>query len=62
MFGGSTFSAVLAVWIFFVIQSVFFLIGGVNARREGAVETDAFEAARARALELLEREGFPGVE
>jgi hypothetical protein len=62
MFGGSTFSAVLAVWIFFVIQSVFFLIGGVNARREGAEETDAFEAARARALELLEREGFPGVE
>jgi hypothetical protein len=51
----STFSAVLAVWAFFLVQSVFFLIGGVEARREAARDVDPFEAARARAVEIMEQ-------
>ncbi len=52
---GSTFSAVLAVWAFFLVQSVFFLVGGVETRREEAGEVDPFDAARARAVELMEQ-------
>jgi hypothetical protein len=55
LLAGSTFSAVLAVWAFYLVQSVFFLVSGVETRREGAGDGDAFEAARARALELLEQ-------
>jgi hypothetical protein len=51
----STFSAVLAVWAFFLVQSVFFLVGGVETRREDAGDVDPFEAARARAIELIEQ-------
>jgi hypothetical protein len=51
----STFSAVLAVWAFFLVQSVFFLVGGVEARREEARDVDPFDAARARAVELMEQ-------
>lgn len=57
--GGSTFSAVLAVWIFFVIQSVFFLVGGVSSRKEHTATADPFEAARLRTLELLDPDGVP---
>jgi len=56
--GGSTFSAVLAVWIFFLIQSVFFLVGGVTSRSECDAAVDPFEAARARTLDLLEPDGI----
>jgi len=59
LLGGSTFSAVLAVWIFFVIQSVFFLVGGVASRKEPEAAADPFEAARMRTLELLDRDGVP---
>jgi hypothetical protein len=55
LLGGSTFSAVLAVWAFFLVQSVFFLVGGVETRREEPGDADPFDTARARALELLER-------
>jgi hypothetical protein len=51
----STFSAVLAVWAFFLVQSVFFLVGGVEARREEARDVDPFDTARARAVELMEQ-------
>lgn len=53
----STFSAVLAVWAFFLVQSVFFLIGGVEARCEDPGELDPFDAAHARVLEILEQGG-----
>jgi len=52
---GSTFSAVLAVWAFFLVQSIFFLVGGVETRREDPRDTDPFDAARARAVEILEQ-------
>jgi len=52
---GSTFSAVLAIWAFYLVQSVFFLVGGVESRREDCGDADPFETARARAVELLEQ-------
>jgi hypothetical protein len=52
---GSTFSAVLAAWAFFLVQSVFFLVGGVETRREDAPDVDPFDAARARAVEIMEQ-------
>jgi hypothetical protein len=55
LLAGSTFSAVLAIWAFFLVQSVFFLVGGVEPRREERGELDPFEAARARVVELLEQ-------
>jgi hypothetical protein len=55
LLSGSTFSAVLAVWAFYLVQSVFFLVAGVEARREDSGDADPFEAARARALELLDQ-------
>ncbi len=55
LLAGSTFSAVLAVWAFYLVQSVFFLVGGVETRSEETGDVDPFEAARARALELLEQ-------
>jgi hypothetical protein len=52
---GSTFSAVLAVWAFFLVQSVFFLVGGVEIRHEETRDADPFDAAHARAVEILEQ-------
>ena len=54
LLGGSTLSTVLAVWGFYLVQSLYFLVGGVSPRREEAVEVDPFDAARARADALLE--------
>ena len=55
LLAGSTFSAVLAIWAFYLVQSVFFLVGGVESRREGAGDADPFDVARSRTLELLEQ-------
>ena len=44
----------LAIWGFLLVQSVFFLIGGVAARADRPAGLDPFELARARALALLE--------
>jgi hypothetical protein len=44
----------LAIWGFFLVQSFFFLVGGVAERAEVAAGLDPFELARARALALLE--------
>jgi len=52
--GGTTFSAVLAVWVFFLIQSVFFVVGGVSLRREPEAAVDAFDAARDRTRALID--------
>lgn len=45
----------LALWGFFLVQSAFFAIGG-SPTREAAGVGDRFEAARRRALALLEEE------
>jgi hypothetical protein len=42
----------LATWGYFLVQSVFFLIGGVQVRRETGPE-DPFDRARAELLALL---------
>jgi hypothetical protein len=52
--GPSAFGVMLAVWGFFLVQSAFFLVGGVQARRHGSTGRDPFEEAHARALALLE--------
>ena len=43
----------LAVWGFFLVQSLFFVLGGVRARKEDEQGIDPFERARERALALL---------
>ncbi len=53
-FDGSALSGALAVWGFFLVQSLFFLAGGVGERPEAA-EGDPFDRARERALALLNR-------
>ena len=44
----------LALWGFFLVQSGFFLIGGVAERRGDTRGIDRFETAHRRALALLE--------
>jgi hypothetical protein len=51
----SALGMLLPIWGFFLVQSFFFLVGGVDVRRAASVHPDPFEAARARAMEILER-------
>jgi hypothetical protein len=44
----------LAVWGFFLVQSLFFLVGGVAPRADEAARRDPFEEAYARAMALVE--------
>lgn len=44
----------LGYWTFFLVQGVFFLVGGVEARPEAGPVRDPFDLARERALRLLE--------
>lgn len=44
----------LAIWGFFLVQSVFFLIGGIRERNDPTEGLDPFERAHARAIALLE--------
>jgi len=54
--GGGTLTAwALGVWAFLLVQSVYFLIGGVRGRPTARSQQDAFDAAYGRALALLER-------
>jgi len=46
----------LALWGFFLVQSGFFLIGGVSKRNGDVRGIDRFDSARRRALALLEEE------
>lgn len=46
----------LALWGFFLVQSGFFLIGGIAERNGNPRNTDPFESAHRRALALLEHE------
>jgi hypothetical protein len=51
--GSSLFSVMLALWSFVLVQSVFFLVGGVHAR-ESAAHKDPFDAAYERATAALD--------
>lgn len=46
-------AGVVALWGFFLVQSVYFLLGDMDARADAPA--DAFETAYRRAVELLER-------
>ncbi len=52
--GPTLLSAGLAIWAFFLIQSLFFLAGGVREREVDEPRIDPFERARKRALALME--------
>lgn len=52
--GPTLLSAGLAIWAFFLIQSLFFLAGGVREREGDEPRIDPFERARKRALALME--------
>lgn len=54
--GGSLASLVLVPWGFFLVQSLYFLVGGVAARSARCrAHPDPFDDAHARAVALLER-------
>ena len=52
--GPDTLQMAFAIWGFFLVQSFFFLLGGVAERSEQSAGLDPFEVARARALTLME--------
>ncbi len=51
---GSLLATALAIWSFFLVQSLFFLIGGMRKRRSEEVAGDPFERARQQALALMD--------
>ena len=53
--GASWMSLALALWAFLLVQSVFFLVGGVKKRDPEADGRDPFDVARTRAMELVDR-------
>ena len=52
---GSLLGVALGIWTFFLVQSLFFVLGGVAERQGEEPAGDAFDAARARALRLMEQ-------
>jgi hypothetical protein len=54
--GPDTLQVAFAIWGFFLVQSFFFLLGGVAERTETAAGLDPFEVARGRAIALMEGE------
>ena len=54
LIGPTLLSAGLAIWAFFLTQSLFFLAGGVREREPDGPRVDPFERARKRALALME--------
>lgn len=52
--GPTLLSAGLAIWAFFLVQSLFFLAGGVREREGDEPRIDPFERARKQALALME--------
>lgn len=52
--GPTLLSAGFAIWGFFLVQSLFFLAGGVSEREPEEPKIDPFERARRRALALME--------
>jgi hypothetical protein len=53
LLGPSPLGLALAVWGFFLIQSIFFLVGGVRRRQPDPPPIDPFEQARKRVHELM---------
>lgn len=51
--GHSPGALVLALWGFFLVQSLYFLVGGVRVRIGSGRHPDAFEEAHARAMAVL---------
>jgi hypothetical protein len=51
----TVFATALAVWGFLLVQSLFFLIGGVAPRRAAPARLDPFDDAHRRAEALLDR-------
>ena len=54
LLGRSELTTALAIWGFFLVQSGFFLLGGVREALAPIARSDPFEAAHARALALVE--------
>jgi hypothetical protein len=52
--GSSVTSLALAVWGFFLVESVFFVVGGTSARPEEDLDEDPFDRARREAVRLME--------
>jgi hypothetical protein len=52
--GASLLSFALAFWAFYLVQSVYFLIGGARERGAPDARVDPFDAARARAVSLMD--------
>jgi hypothetical protein len=52
--GPDTAQMAFAIWGFFLVQSFFFLAGGIAERAETTAGLDPFEVARARAIALME--------
>jgi hypothetical protein len=55
---GGIASISLAVWSYFLIQSLYFTLGGIRERpRDGSAAGDAFDVAQSRLSNLLEEDG-----
>jgi hypothetical protein len=54
LLGPSALAAMLAIWGYFLVQSLFFLIPGARPGRGDDPVPDPFERAHARALALLD--------
>ncbi len=52
--GSTVLSAGLAIWAFFLVQSLYSIAGGVRERESDEPQIDPFERARRRALALME--------
>lgn len=52
--GASPLGLGLAIWSFYLVQSVFFLVGGAREPAERHVDVDPFDAAHARVVSLIE--------
>jgi hypothetical protein len=52
--GAGSLGLAMAIWSFFLVQSVYFLLGGIGERSESTPEIDPFEEACVRATRLME--------
>lgn len=57
LIGHSLVALVLALWGFFLVQSLYFLVGGVRPRAGAGRHPDPFQDAYGRAMALLDRSG-----
>jgi hypothetical protein len=52
--GAGSLGFAMGVWCFFLVQSVYFLLGGIDGRSEATPVIDPFEEASLRATRLME--------